>query len=88
MPTIRLREFRISLKVLRNGCHFLLTGSINEAERGEYLGLHQWNFDVKNGSLILWRPGIRINVSEALVKECLLVEAKGDDWYWVIFRRL
>ncbi|MEE4239556.1 MAG: hypothetical protein V2I51_22790 [Anderseniella sp.] len=36
----------------------------NEADQGNYLGLHNWNFDIRNNSFIIESCGRLLNVSK------------------------
>jgi SAM-dependent methyltransferase len=38
----------------------------NESEQARYGGLHQWNFDVVDGRLMLWNTATRVDVAAAL----------------------
>jgi len=38
----------------------------DEGQSGNYAGLHQWNFQVRDDRFYLWRPGVRYDVSQAL----------------------
>ena len=40
----------------------LLRHHPNEAEFEGYSGLHQWNFDLKHGACVVWRPGERFDL--------------------------
>jgi SAM-dependent methyltransferase len=52
--------------VVRAGGVVLLRHKRNEGESALYGGLHQWNFDVVDDSLLLWNNAIEINVRTAL----------------------
>jgi SAM-dependent methyltransferase len=52
--------------VVRPGGVVLLRHHRNEGENEQYEGLHQWNFDVVEGSLIFWNNAIRVDVSAGL----------------------
>ena len=43
--------------VVKPGGTVLLQHSVNEAEREAYSGMHQWNFDWRDGDCVIWRPG-------------------------------
>lgn len=38
----------------------------NEGTRQAYVQLHQWNFDERDGCLVVWRPGVQIDVNAVL----------------------
>jgi len=44
----------------------LLRRKTYEGESARYGGLHQWNFDVAGGNLLLWNNAAEVNVSAAL----------------------
>lgn len=55
---------------------------INEAERREYGGFHQWNISMKNGSLYFWNKHEELNVSERLSNFSTIdiLETKDGDY--------
>jgi SAM-dependent methyltransferase len=61
-----LRAIESMLAVVRPGGYIVLNHRRNEGERQHYLGLHQWNFDVRGGDLIVWNPRVQHNVSTRL----------------------
>jgi SAM-dependent methyltransferase len=75
------------MRVLKPGCVFYLIGHTNEAHGGNYVGLHQWNIEVRGERPFLWRPGVQIDIAEALSKEADLVAANGDNWYMITLRK-
>lgn len=52
--------------VVRTGGIVLLRHKRNEGESARYEGLHQWNFDVVDGNLLLWNNAVEVNVGSAL----------------------
>jgi SAM-dependent methyltransferase len=52
--------------VVRTGGIVLLRHKRNEGESARYGGLHQWNFDVVDDSLLLWNNAVEVNVGSAL----------------------
>jgi hypothetical protein len=44
----------------------LLRHKRNEGESARYWGLHQWNFDVVDDSLLVWNNAVEVNVGSAL----------------------
>lgn len=63
--------------VVREGGSVILRHARNEGEERRYEGLHQWNFDVADGDLIVWNGAATINVRSAL-REQATVEAWID----------
>lgn len=55
-------------KTLKIGGIALIVFHPNEADHGDYQGLHNWNFDVRNGSFIIESRGRMVNVSNILDK--------------------
>lgn len=39
-----------------------------EAEKAAYYGLHQWNFDLRAGKTLLWRPGTQYQLDKELAE--------------------
>ncbi len=54
------------VSVVRTGGIVLLRHKRNEGESARYEGLHQWNFDVVDESLLLWNNAVEVNVGSAL----------------------
>jgi SAM-dependent methyltransferase len=52
--------------VVRKGGVVLLRHKRNEGESARYGGLHQWNFDVVDDSLLVWNNAAEMNVGSAL----------------------
>jgi SAM-dependent methyltransferase len=52
--------------VVRAGGVVILRHKRNEGESALYGGLHQWNFDAADGSLLLWNNAVEVNVGSAL----------------------
>jgi len=66
------------LKVVRVGGWILLRHFENEAERGNYEGFHQYNFDCRDGRFVIWNKSIQIDVAKSLPPQCeVLVEKSG-----------
>ena len=62
-PVLVIRNM---LQVIKDHGSVVLSHMRNEAENEGYSGLHQWNFDVRDGDLILWNRAVEHNVSEFL----------------------
>jgi len=54
--------------VVRAGGAVILRHKRNEGESARYGGLHQWNFDAVDDSLLLWNDVVELNVGTALEK--------------------
>lgn len=83
-----VEAIRQMLLVTRPGAWVQLDHAVNEAVRQSYTGLHQWNLCIEDGRLICWRPGVRVDVCEAvrdLTRETRIVPR--SDWVSVGFRR-
>jgi SAM-dependent methyltransferase len=52
--------------VVRAGGIVILRHKRNEGESALYGGLHQWNFDAVDGSLLVWNNAVEVNVGSAL----------------------
>ena len=52
--------------LVRPGGIVVLRHKRNEGEGARYGGLHQWNFDVREDSLLLWNNAFEVNVGSAL----------------------
>lgn len=60
--------------VVREGGSVILRHARNEGQEQRYEGLHQWNFDVAEGDLIVWNTAATVNVRSA-VRQQMTVEA-------------
>jgi len=52
-----VRCIREMLRVTKPGGFVLLQHAQNVAVKEQYLGMHQWNFEVKGNAVRIWRPG-------------------------------
>lgn len=52
--------------VVRPGGVVILRHKRNEGQQARYGGLHQWNFDVREGRLVLWDDTVELDVGAAL----------------------
>jgi SAM-dependent methyltransferase len=57
---------RNMLGVVKRDGLVVLRHARNEGEYERYVGLHQWNFDVVDGRLVLWNNAVRHDVTDAL----------------------
>jgi SAM-dependent methyltransferase len=83
-----LEGIKQMLKVLKNNCFIFMAHFTNEAEKGKYVGFHQWNFCREDDKFIIWNKDTRIDVHEAL-KSLAEVTISGDqDWNVVEIRKM
>ncbi|MCW5774982.1 MAG: methyltransferase domain-containing protein [Phycisphaeraceae bacterium] len=75
-----LGAIRAMLAVTKPGRCVFLQHLADEAEHERYRGLHQWNFREEGGSLILWRPGVRIDIGDEVRNEAALRVATRGRW--------
>jgi SAM-dependent methyltransferase len=62
-----IRGIEEMLIVVRRAGKIVLDHYVNEAEFGNYDGLHQWNFDVSDaGDFVIWTPEAKHNVTELM----------------------
>lgn len=62
--------------VVRDGGVVVLRHKRNEGESARYGGLHQWNFDVADGNLVVWDAARRVDLTRALA-------ARADTAAWL-----
>lgn len=76
------------LEVVRPGGFVVLSHRRNEAESKGYLGLHQWNFEQRDGRLVVWNRDSSHDVN-ALLESRADVECRdrGSDVECVIRKR-
>ncbi len=66
------------LYVCKVGGKIILRHHQNEAENENYQGFHQWNLSLENNKFIIWRPGIKFDVSKILSEYAEIIETKKD----------
>jgi SAM-dependent methyltransferase len=74
-----LKGIQQMLSVVRTSCAVFLTHSRNEAEKEKYVGFHQWNFDMEEGSFIIWRKAVRHNVTNMFLTEASITPMLAGD---------
>lgn len=62
-PVLAIAEM---VKMVRPKGYVLLSHFRNEGHQNGYYGLHQWNFDVRDGEFIVWNPVQHKSVTAAL----------------------
>ena len=58
-----VKGIRQMLSVVKPGCVVMLEHNVNEAEKAQYSGLHQWNVSSEGNDLILWNRDYRLNIT-------------------------
>jgi SAM-dependent methyltransferase len=61
-----LRIIANMVAVVRRGGVIVLRHKRNEGEQARYGGLHQWNFEVTDGRLLLWNKAAEVDIGSAL----------------------
>ena len=61
-----LLVIRNMVNVVKPGGYVLLRHRRNEAEAKDYLGLHQWNFDIQDGRFVVWNREGAHDIAHAL----------------------
>jgi SAM-dependent methyltransferase len=70
------------------GAAVLLVHHRNEAEREQYRGMHQWNFEAGDDTVTIWRPGARHDVVAELAGAAALEQVWMDDtWEHIVLRK-
>jgi SAM-dependent methyltransferase len=84
-----VRAIRQMLQLVKPGRHVLLDHRTDEGELMGYTALHQWNFRAEDGSFVVWRPGLRVDISALLEPHAEInVRAHPDEgWLRVVLRR-
>jgi SAM-dependent methyltransferase len=80
--------FRQMIAVVKPGHWLHAAHAANEGCRGEYNGLHQWNFDLQNGHFVIWNPETRTDMNMELQGLGEIEARLQDDWIFVNFRKL
>jgi len=83
-----IRAIREMLDFAKPGAPLLLVHHRNTAEDESYHGMHQWNFEAGDDSLVVWRPGTRTDIARQLEDQCT-VETHWLDGTWehVVLRK-
>jgi SAM-dependent methyltransferase len=68
-PTVIIEQM---LDVVRVHGYVVLRHVRNEAERQAYGQLHQWNFEERDGQLVVWRAGHETRVGDLLADRCVM----------------
>ena len=72
----------------KSGAPILLVHHRKTAEKEQYHGMHQWNFEAGDGTLIVWRPGQRTDLSEVLGAQASFERSWLDGtWEHVVYRK-
>lgn len=61
-----VRVISQAMAVARPGGSFVIRTHVNEAVHEEYAGFHQWNICLENEHLVVWRPGAKTVVAQAV----------------------
>ena len=70
------------------GSPIVLVHHSNTAEKEKYHGMHQWNFELVDTTLNVWRPGQRTDVGEALGERASFERSWMDGtWEHIVFRK-
>lgn len=76
------------VEAVKENCSVVLKHGVNEAEEAGYEGLHQWNFSMEGGRLILWKQGARWDVGSELEGRATVESFVEDDWLVSICQKL
>ena len=70
------------------GSPIVLVHHSNTAEKEKYHGMHQWNFELVDTTLNVWRPGQRTDVGAALGERASFERSWMDGtWEHIVFRK-
>jgi SAM-dependent methyltransferase len=61
----------------------------DEAEHLSYQGLHQWNFRLENGELLVWQAGKRFNVNREFARQLKVIRCElRDGMIEAVYRKI
>lgn len=84
-PVLAITEM---LRCAKPGAPLLLIHHRNTAEDEDYHGMHQWNFEAVDGTLVVWRPGARTDVGAELAGRATVERSWLDGaWEHVVIRK-
>lgn len=76
------------ISVVRPGGYVLLRHRRNEAKAKDYLGLHQWNFDLLDGRFVIWNRQSSHDVAKALSGRAHVVAHEEEGEVCCVIRRI
>jgi SAM-dependent methyltransferase len=85
-----LRGIREMISVLRVEGTAVLLHIMNEAVNASYTGLHQWNFDLRDGRALLWNREHQHDLADLLATNCTVAAERieeGGIWNLLIYIR-
>jgi SAM-dependent methyltransferase len=84
-----LRALAQMFSVVKSGKYIYFKHETEEAERARYTGLHQWNFSLNGGEVLLWNKHQRVNLAEEFAPYATLeyAELEEEDWLGVAMRK-
>lgn len=82
-----LEAIRQMILVAREDCFVVLNHAENEAEHEGYHGLHQWNFSLEAGQLVVRSLTERFDVSRLFGKLATFEASREDRWVRVHIRK-
>ncbi len=62
-PVLGIRQM---LEVVQPNRSVVLMVNVNEGERENYFGLHQWNFCLEGSDFVLWNSDLRVRINEEI----------------------
>lgn len=83
-----VRAINEMLACAKPGAALVLVHHPNEAVREQYHGMHQWNFEIVDDAFVIWRPGTRTDVGDALSPRATVERTWAEDkWEYVVIRK-
>ncbi|MHC5063235.1 MAG: class I SAM-dependent methyltransferase [Planctomycetota bacterium] len=70
------------LRAVKPGGALVTAHFANEGHDGGYEGMHQWNFSIEDGDLVLWNPDMREAVGKRLKGRARIAEISDDGSKW------
>lgn len=84
-----IEAIRQMIAVTKPGGHVLTSHFANEAEGGDYTGLHQWNFCVDDDDLIIWNKQSRHSLRAEFrgLAEVVELSDPGSEWVVAVLKK-
>jgi len=83
-----IRAVTSIVEVAKPGGVIFLWHNPDEAEGLDYQGLHQWNFRLENGELIVWRGTHKLNVNRELAEHLTVLRCElHEGMIQAVFRK-
>jgi SAM-dependent methyltransferase len=75
------------LWIVKGGGWVILRHRENEAESASYRGLHQWNFEERDGDTYVWNQRRRISLTDAFQRVAQISTERDGEWLVTVLHK-